>query len=271
MTPPLPCAGEDTAYVYARPYGDEYEFGPLCQAVSLTDAPPIAVVDSTVATWHTLCEFQVLPKTSLHLMKTLRLTGKPADGDSLQLFNPLAGCVNGRLSLVDASFNGLRQGLQLFSPLRVMEGRTEAIVECVPVWKIGVDIEAWMRLRWSTQDLILNGIGRWVDDLPVAASALFAAVPVSGVQRWGEEAWVNAGLCRPWIRIDADNIRINEILVEVVPKGGVAYLNLHQVPRWVIDALAQGSAPNQVIVSDVRARPRRISDMSVEVRVEVTG
>lgn len=245
--------GSDMVYVFTRPYGAEYEYGPLCQAVSLTDIPPVVIANVSHGEWHNLGEFQILSRTALQYIETLRLM---ESGSGLVLF--------------DVSFKGIRQGLQLFSPIRVMQGRTEIIVECVPVWKIGIDIEAWMRLRWSTRELILGSIGRWVEDLPVhASSSPYAAVPVSGVQRWTEGVWANAGLSRPWFYADAEAIRINEIVVEVVPKGGVTYLNLHQVPRWIVEALMQGSAPNQVVVSTVRARPRHISDISAEVRVEV--
>jgi hypothetical protein len=262
--------GSDSVLVFVRPYGEEYEYGALCRSVSLTDVPPMAIANVSHGEWHSLGEFQILPRTALQYIETLRLTGASPSGDSLQLFSPFAGFLGSGLVLFDAFFRGTTQILQLFSPLRVMQGHTEIVVNCVPVWKIGVDIEAWMRLQWSTRELILGSIGRWVDDFPVYASpSPYAATPVSGVQRWTEGAWVNAGLNRQWFYAEADAIRINQIVVEVVPKGGVTYLNLHQVPRWVREALVQGRAPNQVVMTRVRARPRHISDISAEVRVEV--
>jgi hypothetical protein len=262
--------GSDMVYVCTRPYGAEYEYGPLCQAVSLTEVPPLVVVNISHGEWHSLCEFQVEPRGRLQYMEALRLLEPGPSGDSLQLFSPIAGALGNWLTLFDVSYGSLKQDLHLFQPFVVMQWRTEIIAQCAPVWKTGIDIEAWMRLRWSTRELVLGSIGRWVEDAEISASSSpYAAVPVSGVQRWTEGFWANAGLSRPWLYADAEAIRINEIIVEVVPKGGVTYLNLHQVPRWIVEALMQGSAPNQVVVSTVRARPRHISDISAEVRVEV--
>lgn len=260
--------GADSFIVHVRPLGAEYEYFVLCRAVSLTDSPPIAVVNISHGTWSNLCEFQIEPRTQVSMLAYGDYYMIP--GSVFSLLDIGLTSAQFRLALADFTFSGVSQDLGYFNPYVFLDWTQWVFASVIPVWKKDLLIEGWMRLRHTLTELTVGSIGYWHHDLPIYAEASpYAAVPVSGVLKTTEGIWINGGQNRPYFYADAEVIRTNSIEISVFPHGGVIYLNLHQVPQWVKDMVIQGYAPYQIVITDVIAKPRHISDIGIPVEMEV--
>lgn len=263
--------GADSFIVHVRPVNSPYyEYSAVCRSVSITDLPTMLTVNTTIGEYHTLGEFGVLPRTPLfYLFPVLRYMDE-GGGYTLDIrFRSLEG---GGLVQPMYYFKALRsEDMQRYSPWHSLAAPYYlATVTATPIWSDRVLVEASFRDKHVWNDLWMSGCMAWNEYQAIGlTNSGIAAAPVSGVMAWREDTWLSAHMKREWFTVLAEKWRINSIPVIChALGGGVAYLDIANCPRWIREAITYATT-NQLVSTQVSARPKHISDIGVEVVLEV--
>lgn len=263
--------GQDMAYASVQPVNSPYfEYSAICRAVSYTDVPTSITVNVSHGVWHSLAEFGILPRTPmtylgaiLHLME---------DGGLCHFYVDFGSIQGGGVVGIEWGFAILRSAdFVRFSPFTSLAGPYYlATVTATPIWRADVPVELVFRNKWSWKDLWLSGVTAWniYQDIGLSHTGA-AAVTVSGVPSWVDQIWAFAHMKHEWLTVTADLQTTNHIWVSCQSKGnGVLYLDIFNAPRWLQEARVYAT-PNQMVTTQVRSKPKHISDIGVEVRLEV--